>query len=53
VPVGPRETVRALEADADEVVCLRTPRWFGAVGAFYDDFSQVSDDEARAYLDSR
>lgn len=51
IPVAPPDTVRRLEDEADAVVCLRTPRPFGAVGAFYDRFDQVSDAEAIAYLD--
>jgi predicted phosphoribosyltransferase len=51
VPVGPPDTVSDLEAEADAVVALRTPSRFGAVGAFYERFDQVSDEEAKAYLD--
>lgn len=51
VPVGPPETVSELGAVADEVVVLLTPSTFGAVGAFYDRFEQVTDEEAMAYLD--
>ena len=51
VPVGPPETVSELEPVADEVVVLRTPSTFGAVGAFYDRFGQVTDEEAMTYLD--
>jgi predicted phosphoribosyltransferase len=51
VPVGPPATVSELEAVADEVVVLSTPTDFGAVGAFYDRFDQVSDEAAMAYLD--
>jgi predicted phosphoribosyltransferase len=53
LPVAPPETVSTLEAEADRVVCLRTPARFGAVGAFYDRFDQVTDEEAMAYLDDR
>jgi putative phosphoribosyl transferase len=35
---------------ADEVVCLKTPDSFGAVGAFYLDFTQTSDEEALTLL---
>lgn len=52
LPVGPPDTVEALEAEADEVICLRTPAHFGAVGQYYDRFDQVSDEEAMAYLDA-
>lgn len=51
VPVAPPDTVAALRPEVDEVVCLATPRPFGAVGAFYEDFRQVSDEEVRALLD--
>jgi predicted phosphoribosyltransferase len=51
VPVGPPETVRALEEVADEVVCLETPSRFMGVGGFYERFDQVSDEEAMAYLE--
>jgi predicted phosphoribosyltransferase len=52
VPVGPPETVSELDTVADEVVVLLTPSAFGAVGAFYDRFEQVTDEEAMAYLDA-
>lgn len=50
VPVAPPETVRALQAQADEVVCLHTPPDFMAVGQFYRDFAQTTDDEVRDLL---
>ena len=45
VPVAPPETVAALEVEVDAVVCLEVPRDFIAIGQFYDDFRQLSDDE--------
>ncbi|HEY7574201.1 MAG TPA: phosphoribosyltransferase family protein, partial [Thermoanaerobaculia bacterium] len=45
VPVGPRDTVRDLSRVADEVVCLSTPEPFLAVGRFYGNFDQVTDEE--------
>jgi putative phosphoribosyl transferase len=45
VPVGPRDTLLRLKKVADEVVVLQVPLVFGAVGEFYQDFSQVTDDE--------
>ena len=45
VPVGPRDTILKLETIADDVVVLQAPLLFGAVGEFYQDFSQVTDDE--------
>lgn len=46
LPVAPPDAVDLLEGAADEVVCLETPSSFMAIGEFYDDFRQVSDDEA-------
>jgi predicted phosphoribosyltransferase len=51
VPVGPADTIDELAASADTVVCVETPAAFRAVGAYYDRFDQVSDDDARAYLE--
>ncbi|MGB9792126.1 MAG: phosphoribosyltransferase [Thermacetogeniaceae bacterium] len=45
VPVAPPETVDKLSCEADEVICLETPREFYAVGQFYCDFRQTSDQE--------
>lgn len=50
LPVAPPDTVAVLESRADEVVCLEVPEEFMAIGAFYSDFSQVSDEEAVALL---
>ena len=50
VPVGPRETLASLRTLADVVVCLASPEQFYAVGAFYEDFDQVTDDEVKACL---
>ncbi|HUF76088.1 MAG TPA: phosphoribosyltransferase family protein [Longimicrobiales bacterium] len=49
-PVAAAETVSGLEDQADEVVCLRTPVQFAAVGAWYDDFAPVSDAEVKQLL---
>lgn len=45
VPVAPTDTLRKLQDDADEIVCLEDYENFGAIGLFYSDFSQVSDTE--------
>jgi predicted phosphoribosyltransferase len=50
VPVGARESCEALREVADEVVCALTPEPFSAVGLWYDDFSQTTDDEVRELL---
>ena len=50
VPVGARDTCEALSAIADEVVCVRTPEPFSAVGQWYLNFDQTSDEEVRQLL---
>src|SRR5581483_59852 len=45
-----RESCAELDAEADEVVCASTPTPFGGVGAWYDDFSQTTDEEVRTLL---
>jgi predicted phosphoribosyltransferase len=50
VPVGPPDTCREFEDVADEVVCASAPEFFQAVGQYYDDFSQTSDEEVRGLL---
>ena len=52
VPVGSPETCRALRAEADEIVCVRMPDRFLAVGQAYVDFSPTTDGEVRAVLDA-
>lgn len=50
VPVGAAETCDEFRSEVDEVVCAATPEPFMAVGAWYSDFSQTSDDEVRELL---
>ena len=50
VPVAAARTCEELRHDVDEVVCLRTPPDFAAVGLWYEDFSQTTDDEVRSLL---
>ena len=50
VPVGAPETCRALRETADEVICARTPTPFSAVGQWYRDFTQTTDDEVNALI---
>ncbi|MGE5135102.1 MAG: phosphoribosyltransferase family protein [Gemmatimonadota bacterium] len=45
VPVAPPSAPASLAADADEVICLETPDYFTAIGEWYEDFSQTSDQE--------
>ncbi len=49
-PVGARETCSALGEVADEVICAATPEPFQAVGLWYRDFSQTTDEEVRQLL---
>ncbi|MGZ3537198.1 MAG: phosphoribosyltransferase [Thermodesulfobacteriota bacterium] len=49
-PVASRDSSEMLKAFADEVVCLHTPVSFFAVGAWYENFGQISDEEAAAIL---
>jgi predicted phosphoribosyltransferase len=53
VPVGALDTCRGLRTIADEVICARTPEPFNAVGQWYRDFSQTSDEEVRELLHER
>jgi predicted phosphoribosyltransferase len=50
IPVAPPDTAAVLRTMLDELVVLATPEYFHAVGAFYEDFAQVSDDEVVAAL---
>lgn len=50
VPVGSVDTCRALRDEADEVICMRMPARFLAVGQAYVDFSPTTDDEVTATL---
>jgi putative phosphoribosyl transferase len=45
VPVSPPDTFRLIQEEVDEAICLSTPTFFQAVGQFYEDFSQVEDEE--------
>lgn len=51
VPVGAPETCDAFRDIADDIVCAETPERFGAVGYWYDDFSQTSDEEVHDLLE--
>lgn len=45
VPVAPPETVESFQAEVDVLICLSSPLFFHAVGQFYDDFRQTTDEE--------
>jgi putative phosphoribosyl transferase len=50
VPVAPPDTITQLHQQVDALICLETPELFGAIGYFYRDFRQVSDEEVVAIL---
>ena len=50
VPLAPGEILEDLKRVADKVIVLHTPEPFGAVGRFYHDFNQVSDDEVKEMI---
>ena len=51
VPVAAQQTCEELRGEVDEVVCALTPEPFYAVGVWYEDFSQTTDNEVRALLE--
>jgi predicted phosphoribosyltransferase len=50
VPVAPTDTLEQLRSEADHVECLESHLLLGAIGNFYGDFRQVSDEEMIAAL---
>jgi putative phosphoribosyl transferase len=50
VPVAAPSTFKEFQAEAEEIVCLRTPKPFCAVGLWYETFSQTTDEEIRELL---
>jgi predicted phosphoribosyltransferase len=51
VPVGSVETCQEMQQEADEVICASTPQPFAAVGYWYEDFSQTTDEEVHDLLE--
>ncbi|MEX2648588.1 MAG: phosphoribosyltransferase family protein [Alphaproteobacteria bacterium] len=51
VPVASPDTIMSLKADADEIICLAEPEDFVAIGAYYYDFHQLTDDDVVDLLD--
>lgn len=51
VPTAPPDTCQELRKEVDEVVCAATPEPFHAVGLWYEDFSETTDDDIRALLE--
>jgi putative phosphoribosyl transferase len=52
VPVAPPETVESLQPEVDDLVCLSMPVFFHAVGQFYEDFRQTTDEEVVQLLEA-
>lgn len=50
VPVAPASTCKRLRDEVDELVCLHMPEMFFAIGQFYEDFSQLTDEEVIDFL---
>jgi putative phosphoribosyl transferase len=50
VPVGAAETCHEFEGEADEAICAEEPEPFHAVGEWYEDFAQTTDEEVRELL---
>lgn len=50
VPVAPPDVVKEMRTQVDDVVTVATPEWFGAIGTFYQEFDQVTDQEVEQIL---
>ena len=50
VPVAPEDAIKKLTNIADEVLVLYRPEWFTGIGGFYEDFTQLTDEEVHQYL---
>jgi len=50
VPVASASALSLLRGEADQIICLLEPAWFGGVGAFYEHFEEVTDDEVLQLL---
>jgi putative phosphoribosyl transferase len=50
--VAPPDTIAALQAEADVIVCLNAPEFFHAVGQFYANFTQTTDEEVIELLEA-
>jgi predicted phosphoribosyltransferase len=51
--VAPADTIAALRSEVDDVVCLRMPEPFVAIGLYYRDFHQLSDEDVMRALAQR
>src|SRR3989344_2720299 len=53
VPIAPKSTMKLIEPEVDILIVLDTPENFYAIGQFYQDFPQLSDDEVIGFLNER
>ncbi len=53
VPVSASDSLKKIKPMVDEIICLHIPPFFGAVGAFYQNFNQVEDDDVIAIMRNR
>lgn len=53
IPVAPASTYKELQSEVDQVVCLQIPEYLSAIGLWYEDFSQTTDEEVKEILDFR
>jgi putative phosphoribosyl transferase len=51
VPTGPPDTCKEFQDEAEVVVCATTPEPFWAIGSWYEDFRQTTDEEVQSFLD--
>ncbi|MEB3148966.1 MAG: phosphoribosyltransferase [Sphaerospermopsis sp.] len=53
IPVAPASTYKELQSEVDEIVCLQIPEILSAIGLWYEDFAQTTDEEVKEILDLR
>lgn len=51
IPIGPPDSIEMIKREVDEIIYLDAPFFFGAVGAFYEEFSQTTDEEVIELLE--
>ena len=52
VPVAAQDTFEKIRKSADQAICLHMPVFFGSVGSFYRDFTQLEDEDVKSYLEA-
>jgi len=51
VPIAAQDSLEKVKAIADDVICLHVPIFFGAVGSFFQEFTQLEDEDVKSYLE--